>query len=57
MRIQLISNYKIKMGHTSANTVYTAHFVRPNFGFAETSYILGPLGAMQILIFKQEVKL
>ena len=25
------------------NTAYTAHFVRPNFGFAETSYMLGTL--------------
>jgi hypothetical protein len=28
------------------NTAYTAHFVRPNFGFAETSYMLGTLSAM-----------
>jgi hypothetical protein len=28
----------------SPNTAYTAHFVRQNFGFAETSYILGTLG-------------
>ena len=27
----------------SPNTAYTAHFVRPNFGFAETSHMLGPL--------------
>jgi hypothetical protein len=25
----------------SPNTTYTAHFVRLNFGFAETSYMLG----------------
>jgi len=28
---------------TSANTAYTAHFVRLNFGFAETSYMLETL--------------
>jgi hypothetical protein len=27
----------------SPNTAYTAHFVSPNFGFAETSYMLVPL--------------
>lgn len=30
----------------SLNTTYTAHFVRPNFGFAETSYMLEPLYAI-----------
>ena len=34
---------------TSANTAYTAHSVRPNFGFAETSYLLGTLYAMPCL--------
>jgi len=29
---------------SSDNTAYTAHFVRPNFGYAETSYMLGTLG-------------
>lgn len=28
------------------NTTYTAHFVRQNFGYAETSYMLEPLYAM-----------
>ena len=28
------------------NRAYTAHFVRPNFGFAETSYMLGTLAEM-----------
>lgn len=28
----------------SLNTAYTAHFVRLNFGKAETSYMLEPLG-------------
>ena len=28
----------------SPNTAYTAHFIRPNFGFAETSYMPGTLG-------------
>jgi len=28
------------------NIVYTAHFVRPNFSFAETSYMLEMLGEM-----------
>jgi len=27
----------------SYNTAYTAHFVRTNFGYAETSYMLGTL--------------
>ena len=27
----------------SDNTAYMAHSVRPNFGFAETSYMLVPL--------------
>ena len=27
----------------SPNTAYTAHFVRPNFGYAETSYMLETL--------------
>ena len=27
----------------SDSTAYTAHFVRPNFGFAETSSMLGTL--------------
>ena len=31
------------MGRASYNTAYTAHFVRPNFGFAETSYMLETL--------------
>jgi len=30
----------------SPNTAYTAHFLRQNFGYAETSYILEPLGDM-----------
>ena len=30
----------------SDNTAYTAHFVRPNFGFAETSYMLETLSEM-----------
>jgi len=28
---------------TADNTAYTAHFVRPKFGFAETSYMLETL--------------
>jgi len=28
------------------NTAYTAHSVRPNFGYAETSYMLGTLYAI-----------
>jgi len=31
---------------TSYNTAYTAHSVRSNFGFAETSYMLGTLSAI-----------
>ncbi|MCK4543741.1 MAG: hypothetical protein KAU17_16030, partial [Spirochaetales bacterium] len=34
---------KDKMRLASYNTAYAAHFVRPNFGFAETSYMLGTL--------------
>ena len=33
----------LKLLSTSDNTAYTAHFVRPNFGFAETSYMLETL--------------
>ena len=36
---------------TSPNTAYTAHFVRLNFGFAETSYMLEPLYDMTINIY------
>lgn len=28
---------------TSPNTAYATHFVRPSFGVAETSYMLGTL--------------
>lgn len=28
----------------SPNTTYTAHFIRPNFNYAKTSYMLGILG-------------
>jgi hypothetical protein len=31
---------------TSANTAYMTHFVRSNFGFTETSYMLETLGAI-----------
>jgi len=33
----------------SPNTAYTAHFVRPNFGFVETSYMLGTLDELVFL--------
>jgi hypothetical protein len=33
---------------TSPNTAYTARFVRPNFGFAETSYMLGMIAKMTL---------
>ena len=33
----------------SPNTAYTAHFIRPNFGFAETSYMPGTLYKMAVL--------
>jgi len=33
------------MSKTSPNTAYTAYFVRQNFGYAETSYMLGTLSA------------
>ena len=42
---------------TSDNTAYTAHFVRPNFGYAETSYMLGTLYAMGLKAQKHERKL
>ena len=32
----------------SDNTAYTAHFVHPNFGFAETSYMLETLYEMAV---------
>jgi len=31
---------------TSYNTAYTAHFVRPNFGYAKTSYMLKGRGLL-----------
>jgi len=31
---------------TADNTAYTAHFVRPNIGYAETSYMLEMLYAI-----------
>ena len=34
------------MGATSNNTAHTVHFVYPNFGYAETSYMLGTLYAI-----------
>lgn len=34
---------------TLPNTAYTAHFVRLNYGFAETSYMLGTLGEISLL--------
>jgi len=37
------------MEAASDNTAYTAHFVRPNFGYAETSYMLGTLYEMHIM--------
>jgi len=40
----------IHFSQTSPNTAYTAHFVRTNFGYAETSYILETLSEM----FKKE---
>ena len=36
---------------TSPNTAYTAHFVRSNFGYAETSYMLETLYAIQKIFF------
>jgi len=36
----------MKLAVSSHNTAYMAHFVRPNFGFAETSYMLWPLYAI-----------
>ena len=38
--------YEIILRATADNTAYTAHFVRPNFGYAETSYMLKTLSAM-----------
>ena len=35
----------------SNNTAYTAHFVRPNFGYAETSYMLGTLSVIPFTKF------
>jgi hypothetical protein len=36
------------MSASPNNTAYTAHFVRPNFGYAETSYTLGTLSEMRL---------
>jgi hypothetical protein len=38
----------------SPNTAYTAYSVRPNFAFAETSYMLGTLYEMPEPAFKNE---
>jgi uncharacterized protein with HEPN domain len=36
-----------------ANTAYTAHFVRSNFGYAEASYMLETLGETVVESGKQ----
>jgi hypothetical protein len=33
---------------TADNAVYVAHFIRPNFGYAEISYMLGTLSAIYL---------
>jgi len=38
----------------SYNTAYTAHFVRPNFGYAETSYMLKTLYKIQKTSYKDK---
>jgi len=38
---QTLRHYRGSSLTGSPNTAYTAHFVRPNFGFTETSYMLG----------------
>jgi len=38
---QTLRHYRGSPLTGSPNTAYTAHFVRPNFGFTETSYMLG----------------
>jgi hypothetical protein len=42
--------------HTSYNTAYTAYFVRPNFGYAETSYMLETLTEDREYIVRKELK-
>lgn len=39
---------------TLPNTAYKAKFVRPNFGYAETSYMLGTLYIMLCLFNRKE---
>ena len=39
---------------TSPNTAYTTKFVRPNFRYAETSYMLGTLYIMLCLFDRKE---
>lgn len=40
---------------TSPNTAYTAHYVRPNFGFAETSYMLETLDEIAVVFPSKDV--
>jgi len=37
----------ITMSAPSPNTAYTAHFVHPNIGYAETSYMLETSGCVK----------
>jgi hypothetical protein len=41
-----LSHYRGSPLKGSPNTAYAAHFVCPNFGFAETSHILGTFGGI-----------
>jgi hypothetical protein len=41
---------------TSSNTAYTTHFVRSNFGYAETSYMMETLYEIPTLAFKTLLK-
>jgi len=39
----------IKIGDTLYNTGYTAHLVRPNFGYAEISFMLKMLDEIAMI--------
>ena len=41
---------------TAYNTAYTAHFVHPNFGYAETSYMLETLSEIANVSKREMIK-
>ncbi|RZB32850.1 MAG: hypothetical protein AEth_00196 [Candidatus Argoarchaeum ethanivorans] len=48
IRIELINPIS-DSSQTLHNTAYTTHFVRPNFGYVESSYMLETLGEMSLI--------